>query len=102
KAERLEAWIRVREHHAEFIVVQTLSHLPRRDVHHQPHTPQVIRDDAVGRAVLYQVLRYISTGIDEAADTMILSVQFRDRAQATLIKEALHERAVHPLADARI
>jgi len=100
KAERLKTGIAVKEHVAEFIVINPLNHSMGRYVNNKPRTAQMIRDDAVGVAAFCHVGGDVrSVAVDEYTHDVVVGSEFGDGIQAVRVEEAFHEGAVELLPD---
>lgn len=103
EAERLEARIGVEGDDAVFIVVDALGNGAALAVDYQAHAAELVGDDAVGLAALDQVVRHIAAAaVDEAADHLVATVQFRHRIELALVQPALDGGAVDLFADAAV
>ena len=85
EAEGLEAGIRIREHVAETVVVETLGDGTRGRVHHEADTPLHVADEAVGDAVfIHGVRRECARAVDEEADDVSAGIRLGDGFQGVL------------------
>ena len=100
EAERLKSGIAVKEHVAEFVVINPLNHSMGRYVNNKSRTAQMIRDDAVGVAAFCHVGGDVrSVAVDEYTHDVVVGSEFGDGIQAVRVEEAFHEGAVELLPD---
>nr|WP_232463856.1 hypothetical protein [Methylovulum psychrotolerans] len=100
-AEGLEAGVGVLGDVAPDIVVDALGDAAVSGVDDQTRAAEVVTDDAVGGAIFGQVVRHVGfAGVDEAADYLVVAVQFGDGVELVLVEETLHQHAVDGFADA--
>jgi hypothetical protein len=103
KSERLETRIRVLCHPAPHVVVHPLRHRAISGVDHEARAAEMILDQPVGLAALDQVVgRIPAASVDEAADDLVVAVEFGSDLQGALIQKALSQDAVDFLADTPI
>src|SRR5438477_3571431 len=101
--EGLESRVRIENDGAELVVVYPLGDDVGRCFDDDPGTPHMVRDNAVRRATLQQVLGHVRPRpVDEATNDIAVAVELGGKAELALIKEALDERSVHPLPHAPI
>ena len=93
KPKRLKARCGVLQHPSKRIVVHALHHLSRLRIHHQPHAPQMVRDETIHGAVGHDHgIGHVGTGaVEKGCPHIPGAVELGDGVQGIGVEPAFFE-----------